>query len=471
MNSGFKTNSQIFHTILDSLREGVNVIDSQGTILYANKSSADYVNAEMTEMVGQHITKYYQKAALLEVLETHKPVYDKKIIHDKERVFIVNAIPLFLNGEFSGGVATFRDITEIERLSRRLESLEMELALSKMQDVFTTIIGKDGSLHDAITKAKRSIASLGGPRHCVIVGETGTGKTMLAKAMYNFAEKMGVIKAGAPFIEVNCAQFTNSDIAAMEVFGTEKGSFTGAGEKPGLVEIANGGILFLDEAHALGNYQTMLLKIIESGIVRRIGGRKEREVDVLIITASSKNLKEEFIPELYQRLAQYQIELPSLGARSLKEKEQLFDFFLESYKKTVKSRYGVNLKILFHPQAKNILLQARYERNIRQFRDVINVAVDGAAPLVSATIADNKEMVIKVGLEHLPYSMFDGDDFAGAEFNSEPGLMVDDLIKDLNGKGLGPRKIAKELKKRGIKLEYYQIAYKLKKYKKEEQLF
>lgn len=466
MNDKFNSNGEIFHTILGALREGVNVVDSKGIIIYSNKSSADYVKANMEEMVGQHITKYYQKAALLEVLETQRPVYDKKIIHDEGRVFIVNGIPLFINGIFSGGVATFRDITEIERLSKRLESLELELAQSKMHDVFETIIGNDGSLKDAVNKAKRSIASLGGPRHCVIVGETGTGKTMIAKAMYSFAERMGVIKPGSPFIEVNCAQFTNSDIAAMEVFGTEKGSFTGAHEKPGLVEGADGGILFLDEAHALGTHQTMLLKVIESGLVRRIGGRKEREVDILIITASSKNLKEEFIPELYQRLAQYLIELPPLSARSLEEKEKLLEFFVNLYQASAKSRYGINLKIIFTETAKNILLKAKYERNIRQFRDVINVAIDAAAPLVSNIGNDIKDIKVLVDVEHLHFKMFE-EEYSPEikQDNSGQASTLDELIKDLNFKGLGPRKIASELKKKGIHLEYYQIAYRLKKYK------
>ncbi|MFZ7101971.1 MAG: sigma 54-interacting transcriptional regulator [Peptococcaceae bacterium] len=466
MNDQFKSNSEIFHTILGALREGINVIDSQGIIMYANKSSADYVKSDIEEMVGQHITKYYPKAALLEVLETQKPVYDKKIIHDEGRVFIVNAFPLFLDEVFSGGVATFRDITEIEWLSKRLESLEYELALSKMNDIFETIIGKDGSLNDAVNKAKRSIASLGGPRHCVIVGETGTGKTMLAKAMYGFAERMGVVKPGSPFIEVNCAQFTNSDIAAMEVFGTEKGSFTGAQEKPGLVEVADGGILFLDEAHALGTHQTMLLKVIESGMVRRIGGRKEREVDILIITASSKNLKEEFIPELYQRLAQYQIELPPLRNRSLEEKEKLLEFFIGLYQAKAKGRYGINLSIVFTETAKNILLKAKYERNIRQYRDVINVAIDAAAPLVNNVINELKDIKILVDVEHLPFKMFEEEyDSESEEETHEEISTLDELIKNLNIKGLGPRRIAAELKKRGIHIEYYQIAYRLKKYK------
>ncbi|MFZ5945448.1 MAG: sigma 54-interacting transcriptional regulator [Bacillota bacterium] len=460
-------NHEIFHIILRVLREGVNVVNEKGIIIYANKSSANYVGTEIDEMIGSHITRYYPNAALLEVLETQNPVFDKKIIHDEGRVFIVNAIPLFLGGKFSGGVATFRDITEIERLSKRLERVEFELALTKMQDAFETIIGRDGSLNEAINKARRSIASLGGPRHCVIVGETGTGKTMLAKAMYSFAERMGVIKAGSPFIEINCAQFTNSDIAAMEVFGTDKGAFTGSQEKPGLIEVADGGILFLDEAHALGSHQTMLLKVIESGLVRRIGGRKEREVNIIIITASSKNLKEVFIPELYQRLAQYQIELPPLRIRDESEKERLLDYFVSLYQSKAKSRYGVSLHITFTELAKTILLKANYERNIRQFRDVINVGIDSAAPLISNINTESNDIRIIIDVDDLPFRMFEAEKKVAAKEEAPTDSIenLDDLIKKLNAKGLGPRKIASQLQQQGIHVEYYQIAYRLNKYK------
>ncbi|MBZ4655065.1 MAG: transcriptional regulator containing AAA-type ATPase, and DNA-binding domain [Peptococcaceae bacterium] len=462
--SSFKQNNEIFHTILGALREGVNVVDKDGIILYANQSSANYAKAHIEEMIGKHITVYYPKAALLEVLETRNAVFDRKIIHETSRIFIVNAIPLYIQGEFAGGVATFRDITEIERLSKRLESLEMELALSRMNDVFEAIIGSDGSLKSAIDKAQRSIASLGGPRHSVIVGETGTGKTMLAKAMYSFAERLGVIKQGAPFVEINCAQFTNSDIAAMEVFGTEKGSFTGAYDKPGLIEIANGGILFLDEAQALGAHQTMLLKVIESGMVRRIGGRSEREVNVIIITASSKDLKKEFIPELYQRLAQYQIELPPLRKRSVIEKDRLMNYFIALYQMAAKNRYNITLEITFTDKAREILLNAAYERNIRQFRDVINASIDSAAPLISSVEKDKQELRIIVDESNLPFGMFT-DSTDKDLIVSEPAESLEGLIQKLHEEGLGPRKISNELKRRGIKLEYYQIAYRLKNYK------
>jgi PAS domain-containing protein len=273
----------VLQTIFGSMREGVNIVDEYGIVNYCNPSSAHYVNATPDTLIGASITKYYSKAILLKVIKTHESYFDERLAFDG-RVFIVNAVPLFVSGVFKGGIATFREITDIIQLTNRLASMEeqinsmqIELNMNKYSDVFQALVGCDGSLKATIEKAQRCIAALGGPRHCIITGETGTGKTTLAKSMFYFAKKIEVLQPSAPFIEVNCAQFTNPDIAAMEIFGSEKGAYTGATDRMGLIELANGGILFLDEAHALGPYQTMLLKVIEQGILRRIGGRTDKD--------------------------------------------------------------------------------------------------------------------------------------------------------------------------------------------------
>lgn len=460
ISSGLITDAQLFHTILDNLREGINVVDTDGYLTYCNKSSARYVLSTPAEMIGKHIKEFYPRAALNDVIKTRNPVLDYKITHNNGRTFIVNAVPLYLNGVFSGAVATFRDITEIEELSRTLEYLEIELALSQSDSIFDGFVGWNGSLKKCIEKAQRSIASLGGPRHSIISGETGTGKTMLAKAMCLFAKKLKVIKEDAPFVDINCAQFTNPDMAAMEIFGTEKGAFTGALDKPGLVELVNGGILFLDEAHALVQHQTMLLKLIESGTVRRIGGRTERKVDVIIIAASSKDLRKEFLPELYQRLAQYQIDLPPLDARSNTEKRELVQCFVSQYAQKVKAHHNLSLDIHFAPDALNLLLNATYERNIRQLRDVVNECIDNAAPTVNLIQELGPKVVVNVEPGHIPLQLLTAGDHSNSNFDDKT---LDEKIEQLSQSGLGPRKIAAELSKMGYPIEYYQIAYRLKK--------
>lgn len=466
----------IFKEILDNIGEGINLVNKNGQLLYVNRTSAQYVYSSVEKMIGEHISKYYPQAAVLEVLKTGSKKLNQKIEHTNGGKYVVNAFPLILDNKLEGAFAVFRDITEIEELNNKIDNLKMQINLSKTSDIFSEIIGKDSSLQNTILKAQKAVGALGGPRHCIISGESGTGKTMLAKDIYNYAKKIGVIGKEAPFIEVNCAQFTNPDIAAMEIFGSEDGAFTGSKEKKGLFELANGGILFLDEAHTLDHYQNLLLKAIESGRIKRIGGVKEISVNVIVVAASTKNLKEVLLPELYQRLGQYELQLIPLRERSIVEKKQLLDYFTIKYQENAKKRYGINLRIVFSKDAESLVLNGYYPRNIRQFRDIVNASIDSAVPLIDDVIGSEPITTI-VGSKDLPSNLMEVDDYKKDEKIRENVSYVtndnndlsklDEIIKQLRDQGLGPRKIAKTLNNKGYNVKYYQIAYKLKKYSQE----
>jgi len=456
---------KLLEEFLEHANDGINVVDIKGNIVYSNKVSAHYANTTTEKMLGEHITKFYPEAVLLKVLKDKKPVLDRKIHYVGQKKYVVNSYPVYIENTFVGAFSIFKDIRDVDELNKRIKYLELHLALNRPEDSILSIIGNEGSLEEVLIKAKRTVGSLGGPRHSIITGESGTGKTMLANLIYNYAKKIGVIDREAPFIEINCAQFTNPDIAAVEIFGSEEGAYTGSRQKKGLFEQANGGILFLDEAHALEHYQNLLLKAIESGKIRRIGGSKEIGVDVIIIAASTKDLKQELLPELYQRLAQYELYLPSLKERSRDEKELLFKYFVNKYESAVKNLHNIEYEVIFTEEAKNILLQAVYPRNIRQFRDVINFSIDAAAPLIS-DISNQNEITTVVETKHLPFESF--EDKQSRDDNREDKKdKVNDSIKkmitSLNREGLGPRKISNILKQRGYNIEYYQVAYYLKK--------
>lgn len=454
----------LFERILDRNNDGINVVDKDGILVYTNRISADYANTTKEKMLGVHISRFYPDAVLLKVLENKHAILDKKIHYVGEKRYVVNSYPIYIENRFVGAFSVFKDIQEIDELNKKVKFLELHLTLNKPEDNILSVIGNTGSLKNVLIKAKRTVGSLGGPRHSIIIGESGTGKTMLANLIYNYAKKVGVIDKDAPFIEINCAQFTNPDIAAVEIFGSEEGAYTGSKQKKGLFEQANGGILFLDEAHALEHYQNLLLKAIESGKIRRVGGTKEISVDVIIIAASTKNLKEELLPELYQRLAQYELYLPSLKERNKYEKEHLFYHFINKYQNAVRKHHNINYNVTFTEKAKEVLLKAVYPRNIRQFRDVINYSVDAAAPLIS-DINDKKEITTIVEIEHLPFEVFEDDQVEETNKKKDRVKLseyIKKLIIQLNEKGLGPRKISNELKEKGYNVEYYQVAYFLK---------
>ncbi|MGL4790464.1 MAG: sigma 54-interacting transcriptional regulator, partial [Anaerotignaceae bacterium] len=318
-----------------------------------------------------------------------------------------------------------------------------------------------GTMDTVFKKAKKTVGSLGGPRHSVITGESGTGKTMLANLIYTYAKRIGVIDKNAPFIEINCAQFTNPDIAAMEIFGSVEGAYTGSKGKKGLFEQANGGILFLDEAHTLENYQNMLLKAIESGKIRRIGDTKEVSINVIIIAASTRDLQEVFLPELYQRLGQYEMYLPSLRDRSFSEKEQLFKHFINKYEMAVRISHQIEYHVEFTKEAKQALLNAVYPRNIRQFRDIINFSIDSSSPLIEDT-KGQREITTIVTLEHIPFEIIEVPK-KHIPVTEKIDEKVKAIIDQLSKEGYGPRKISTKLSQKGYNIEYYKIAYYLKK--------
>lgn len=455
----------LFELFWNNSNDGLNVVDVDGNIVYVNQVSADYLNYTVDEMMGNPISNFYPKAVLLEVLRTRQAIMDRKIHHVAGKNYVVNSQPIYIDGEFVGAFSVFKDIQEIQELNNKIKHLELHIKINASGEEVESVIGRDDSLHDIILKARRTVGSIGGPRHSIITGESGTGKTMLAQLIYRYATKVGVIAKDAPFIEVNCAQYTNPDLAAIEIFGSEKGAFTGSTQKIGLFEQASGGILFLDEAHALDQYQTMLLKVIESGKIRRIGGRKDIQVDVIIIAASTKDLKAQLLPELYQRLAQYEMYLPALRERQVSEKA-LLNHFIGKYEDAVQKLHKINYRISFSQESKDLLLKASYPRNIRQFRDVINYSIDAASPLIT-DIQGKKDIRTMVDKSHLPFEIHEG--LKPEEILSPPLVetqitaSIEPLILSLYAEGLGPRKIAHLLRERGHKIEYYKIAYYLKK--------
>lgn len=464
----------VFDAIFNNVNDGINVVDENGILVYVNNVSAKYANKSINEMLHKPIDEFFPHSALKNLLVDKKEVVGRKVNYKDGKRYLVNAFPFFVEGVFKGGFSVFKSIDDIEQLNERLNHLELQIKLSKSENHNDTIIGSNGSLKDIIRKAKKTVGSLGGPRHSIITGQSGTGKSMLAYYIYLYAKNIGALAKDAPFIEVNCAQFTNPDIAAIEVFGSEKGAFTGSTNKKGLFEQADKGVLFLDEAHALGNHQTMLLKAIESRSIRKIGGTKLHNVDVIIIAASTKNLEEVLLPELYQRLAQYELYLPPLCERTKEEKEDLLRHFTEKYEENVLTINKINLKINYTPVARDTLLNEDYPRNIRQYRDVINASIDAACPLIS-DITPYSSIDVLVDSSHLPIH---SEPYIYHETNLNDVVSVDNspkylknvlpkkIIMELRNRGLGPRKISNILQEQGYDIKYYQVAYYLKKNEK-----
>jgi DNA-binding NtrC family response regulator len=222
----------------------------------------------------------------------------------------------------------------------------------------------------AVLERARQIAALDETPPVLITGETGTGKGLVARTIHTSGAR-----AAQPFIEVNCTALPGSLMEA-ELFGYERGAFTDAKEsKVGLFEAAEGGFIFLDEVGDIElALQGKLLRAIEERTVRRVGGIRDRKIDVRILAATNRDLerdsrREAFRKDLYFRLAVILLRLPPLRDRG----EDVLRL-AEHYLKQFSAKYGRDVRRI-EPAARDRLLDYRWPGNVRELSHVIERAV------------------------------------------------------------------------------------------------
>jgi DNA-binding NtrC family response regulator len=263
------------------------------------------------------------------------------------------------------------NLDELEvRIHNALEAgrLRKEVSLIRKERAqafnFDQIIGRSPARNEMIALARKVAESE--VSTVLLQGESGTGKDLLAKAIH-----YGSRRARAPFIPINCAAIPPT-LMESEFFGYEKGAFTDAkARKQGLLEQAEGGTIFLDEIGEMElNLQAKLLRVLEEGAFRRVGGLKDVPLDVRVIAASNRNLKAEsasgrFRLDLYYRLAIIQIEVPPLRQRG-DDVLLLAEYFIERFKEQMRKRTGG-----LTPEVAEVFRRYSWPGNVRELRNVI----------------------------------------------------------------------------------------------------
>jgi transcriptional regulator with PAS, ATPase and Fis domain len=234
---------------------------------------------------------------------------------------------------------------------------------------FGAVLGESPAMR-AVLEQARQIATLDETPPVLVIGETGTGKGLVARTIH-----AGSSRASKPFIEVNCTAIPATLMEA-ELFGHERGAFTDAKEsRMGLFEAAEGGFLFLDEVGDVEpSLQGKLLKAVEERTVRRVGGIRDRKIDVRILAATNRDLeresqRERFRRDLYFRLAVILLRLPPLRERG-GDVLTLAQHFLRRFS----AKYGKQVERL-DPRARDLLLSYPWPGNVRELSHVIERAV------------------------------------------------------------------------------------------------
>jgi PAS domain S-box-containing protein len=337
----FLVNSNL---LLNAVGEGVYGFDSNGNVVFINPAAEQMTGWQANELLGKNIHEYHHHSHEdgtpypcdeCHIYNTMRDGIERKITNEvfwrKDGTnFPVEytSTPVFKEDKLIGAVAVFRDVSQ-----QRLADKKLKEALKKVQDLTEKLQDENSYLQDEINKTWNGSGLEGNNRAfrdmlqqikivaktdstVLILGENGTGKEVVARNLHQLSER-----CSSPLVKVNCAAFS-ANLLESELFGHEKGAFTGANERrKGRFELADKGTLFLDEIGELSlEAQSKLLRVLQERELERVGGSKTIKVDIRIIAATNRDLldmveKGLFRMDLFYRLNVFPINIPALRQR------------------------------------------------------------------------------------------------------------------------------------------------------------
>lgn len=358
--------------ILDSVQEAIEVADINGNIKFVNPAFSRVTGIAEYERIGQNIFEASPDGALATVLKTGKLVFGHRTkVGGSNAEVVSNAAPIMVDGVMDGAVVVFQHFTDVMNLMEELkkstsiiENLTDKLGqVTTSKYTFDNILGSSVEISSCVDLAERSARS---NSTVLIQGESGTGKELFAHAIHSSS-----MRRENPFIKVNCAAIPET-LLESEFFGYEKGAFTGAVKpKLGKFELAHGGTIFLDEIGDMNLIlQAKLLRVLQEMEFERVGGTQTTKVDVRVIAATNRNLRElirlgKFREDLFYRLNVVEITVPPLRVR----KEDL-PILLDNLIVKLNRKLGKKVKWV-HSDAMEVLLNYDWPGNIRELENMI----------------------------------------------------------------------------------------------------
>ncbi|MCG6908800.1 MAG: sigma 54-interacting transcriptional regulator [Deltaproteobacteria bacterium] len=378
----YKRLNEQFETVFNASSDGIWVLDNAGTVIDVNQAAERYIGIAAEDVIGRNIeylveNGYMDKAVTPMVLSSKRQVNLLQYVHRTQKYVLATGTPAFdENGEISLVVVNERDMTRLNELLEQLDETRrvsnryrQELAeLSVLELKHGEIIAESQAMQQVLKTALK-LAPME-VSNILIQGESGTGKGLLAKFIHQNSPR-----AGKPFIQINCAALPENLLEA-ELFGYERGAFTGAHQKGkiGLFELAQGGTLMLDEIGDLPfSMQAKLLKCLEDLEIMHLGGLEPIKIDCIVIAATNQNLEslvagEAFRKDLYYRLNTFNIRIPALRERP----EDIFELanaFLDRYNRTFKQDKRLSYRAIEKLELYD------FPGNVRELKNLIKKAV------------------------------------------------------------------------------------------------
>jgi PAS domain S-box-containing protein len=383
--------------ILDSISDGVFTVDLEWRVTSFNRAAEEITGVSRQEAIGRRCAEVFRSSmcgaacALQQTLRTGKPIIGKSgyIIDahgNRIPISISTAVLRDSSGQVIGGAETFRDLSEVEALRQELQGKfrvgDLTSRSPLMQRVFEVLPAIAGS-----------------PSTVMVLGETGTGKELVARTIHSLSPRRQ-----GPFVAVNCGALPDT-LLESELFGYKAGAFTGATkDKPGRFALARGGTLFLDEIGEVSPaLQVRLLRVLQERSYEPLGGTRSETAEVRVIVATNKDLMEQmrqglFREDLYYRVNVVRLELPPLRRRK-EDIPLLVEQFVTRFNRLQqKSVQGIA------PEALSLLMAHDWPGNIRELEN----AIEHAFILCNAG---------EIGIAHLPPELTAHIRTAGAVVN------------------------------------------------------
>lgn len=407
--------------ILETIDEGIHAVDLSGRTAVYNRAAGRLDGLRPQDVIGKHVLEAFPSlehstSTLLQVLEVNRAIHNQPQTYTNYlgvKVHTVNTtLPIMSGGKVVGALEIAKDFTQVKHLSDQVLDLQAQVLGGANRRKSTSAGNRNGAGNQS--EAGNRSASSRGPSTAVylfshfltqspamweikeraqrsastsspilIYGETGTGKELFVQAIHNASPRRH-----SAFLAVNCAALPASLLEGM-LFGTTRGSFTGAENRAGMFELADGGTLFLDEVQSLPlELQAKLLRVLQEGEIMRVGDVRVRSVDVRVIAAMNEQPElaiqaGRLRPDLYYRINVVRFDLPALRARTI-DLPLLTSHFIGKWN----GRFGTAVDGV-DPPVEHVFQAYPWPGNVRELENAIESALN--------VVADGR-----IGMEHLP---------------------------------------------------------------------